>query len=292
MIDAQLFQNEIFKKLMNVRIASKSKIRGHHKGSHRSHKAGTSMDFSDYRAYHLGDDVRQIDWNVYARSEKYYIKRYLDEQEMRIQIVLDGTKSMIVKPEKWLFAKQIAAALGTIVLQREDRVQCSFVAAQPIAPFRGKGTAAKQKLLHTFNGLEEPSLQSFFSEQANKHLVKGQTILFIITDALEPTEQLEALIRRLPAFSSDIRMIQIVEEEVIKPSFLGDMELFDIETEQKVNVSISDQTLKKYLEAKDQHEKQLDALCKKYSVARIQLFVEEGFQQSFFHRLKKANWIE
>ena len=100
MIDAQLFQNEIFKKLMNVRIASKSKIRGHHKGSHRSHKAGASMDFSDYRAYHLGDDVRQIDWNVYARSEKYYIKRYLDEQEMRIQIVLDGTKSMIVKPEK------------------------------------------------------------------------------------------------------------------------------------------------------------------------------------------------
>ena len=292
MTEAQLFPNETFKKLMNVRIASKSKIRGHHKGSHRAQRAGTSMDFSDYRAYHLGDDVRQIDWNVYAKSEKYYIKRFLDEQEMRIQILLDGTKSMMVKHEKWLLAKQIAAALGMIVLQREDRVQCSFVATQPIAPFRGKGSAAKQKLMHTFDRIQEPMLEGYFSEQANKHLIKGQTILFIITDALEPTKQLETLIRRLPAFSSDIRIIQLVEEDVIKPSFLGDIELFDIETEQKLNVSVSDQTLKKYFEAKDHHEMQLDVLCKKYNVARIQLFVEEGFQQSFFHRLKKANWIE
>lgn len=53
-----------------------------------------SLDFSDFREYTLGDDVRQVDWNVYARTEKYYIKRFLDEQEMRVHILLDATRSM------------------------------------------------------------------------------------------------------------------------------------------------------------------------------------------------------
>ena len=72
-------------------------LRGQHKGSHRSQRFGASLDFSDFREYHPGDDVRQIDWNVFARTDKYFIKRFLDEQEMRVHILLDTTKSMSEK---------------------------------------------------------------------------------------------------------------------------------------------------------------------------------------------------
>ncbi len=285
-----LLSNEVYKKLTTTRLASKSKMRGHHKGSHRAQRIGSSMDFSDYRAYHLGDDVRQIDWNVYARSEKYFIKRFLDEQEMRVHIVVDGTKSMNSQPEKWLLAKQLAAALGYIVLQQDDRLQCSYITDTEIAPFRQKGSSAKQQFLHTIQQFPEPAMQRSFVEHASKHLVKGQTVLIVITDALEPIEKLDAFIRRLRNYAGDIRFIQIVEQDIHQPTFSGDIELFDIETEKAMNVSVSSTTLQKYFESKAQHEKQLDLLCKKYGVAKLQVLVEEGFQQSFFHRLKKANW--
>ena len=289
---SKLLPNDVYKKLTTMRLASKSKIRGHHKGSHRAQRIGSSMDFSDYRAYHLGDDVRQIDWNVYARSEKYFIKRFLDEQELRVQIVVDGTKSMNSQPEKWLFAKQIAAALGYIVLQQDDRLHFSYITDADRPPFHQKGSTAKQQFLHTLQYFSEPSMQSSFAEKASKYLVKGQSVLIVITDALEPIEKLELFIHRLQNYASDIRFIQIVEQNIHQPTFSGDTELFDIETEKKMNVSITSATLQKYFESKNQHEKQLDLLCKKYSVAKMQLLVEDGFQQSFFHRLKKAKWIE
>ena len=285
-----LLSNEVYKKLTTMRLASKSKIRGHHKGSHRAQRIGSSMDFSDYRSYHLGDDVRQIDWNVYARSEKYFIKRFLDEQEMRVHIVLDGTKSMNSQPEKWLLAKQLAAALGFIVLQQDDRLQCTYITDTDIPPFRKKGGSAKKHFLHTLQQLPEPSMQTSFAEKASEHLVKGQTVLIAITDALEPIEKLELFIRRLRNYAGDIRLIQIVEQDIHHPSFTGDIALFDIETEKTVNVSVTSGTLQNYFERKAQHEKQLDLLCNKYGVAKVQVLVEEGFQHSFFHRLKKANW--
>ena len=90
MMKELLLQQEWLKKISGCKLATKSKLRGQHKGSHRSNRFGSSMDFSDFREYHLGDDVRQVDWNVYARTEKYFIKRFLDEQEMRVHILLDG----------------------------------------------------------------------------------------------------------------------------------------------------------------------------------------------------------
>lgn len=111
---ALLIPSELYKKLGTMRLSTKSKLRGQHKGSHRSSRFGASMDFSDYRTYHMGDDVRQIDWNVFARSEKYYIKRFLDEQEMRVHLVVDATKSMATEG-KWQLAKQLTAAFGHLV---------------------------------------------------------------------------------------------------------------------------------------------------------------------------------
>ena len=78
-------------------IGTKSKIRGHHKGSHRSQRFGASLDFSDFREYYPGDDVRQIDWNVFARTDKYFIKRFLDEQEAKFSPSV-GNRFVFVHP--------------------------------------------------------------------------------------------------------------------------------------------------------------------------------------------------
>ena len=286
-----LIPSEVYKKLGGMRLASKSKIRGQHKGSHRSSRYGASMDFSDYRAYHVGDDVRQIDWNVFARSEKYYIKRFLDEQEMRVHILLDGTKSM-AGGAKWLLAKQLTAVLGHLVLQHDDRLMCSIVTENQAVPFRKKGGMYKQRFASMVADFPEPTLKGSFVDGALRDLSKGQTVLLLITDALEPIEQLEKLLSRLPKYAGDVRLLQLVAESELRPAFTGDVELRDVETEQLVNVSMSSSVLANYMQARATHEEQLRLLCAKYGVAHLQVVAEEGLQQAFFHRLRKVNWIQ
>ena len=290
MMKELLLQQEWLKKISSSKLATKSKLRGHHKGSHRSNRFGSSMDFSDFREYHPGDDVRQVDWNVYARTEKYFIKRFLDEQEMRVHILLDGSKSML-QQEKWLLAKQLTLALGQLVLQHDDRLSFSVIAEEKIAPFRKKGSTYKRVFAHTITNLPEPTLKESFVQHALKHLSKGQTVLIIITDGLEPMEQWEPLIKRLPYYAGDIRIVQILTQEEMNPTFTGDMELFDIETDEKFNISMSNRIIEQYMTKKREHDKKFQFLCAKYGIATIQLVAEDGFSNAFFHRLKKANWI-
>src|SRR5690606_27262037 len=102
-------------RLQKLKINVKTKKRGIHKGLRRSGKFGSSLEFSDFRQYQPGDDVRQIDWNVYGRTQKYYIKRYLDEQDISVAIYFDVSSSMRFIPSKWEMAKTLAASLGYVV---------------------------------------------------------------------------------------------------------------------------------------------------------------------------------
>ena len=290
MMKELLLQQEWLKKISSNKLATKSKLRGQHKGSHRSNRFGSSMDFSDFRAYHPGDDVRQVDWNVYARTEEYFIKRFLDEQEMRVHILLDGSKSM-GQQEKWMLARQLTLALGQLVLQNDDRLSFSVISEEKTVPFRKKGSTYKGVFAHAVTHLPEPTLKGSFAGQALKHLSKGQTVLIIITDGLEPIEQWEALIKRLPHYAGDIRIVQIQTREEMKPTFTGDVELLDVETDEKFNISMSNQLIEQYSNKKSQHDKKFQLLCAKYGIATIQLVAEDGFSHAFFHRLKKANWI-
>ena len=113
-----------------------------------------------------------------------------------------------------------------------------------------------------------------------------------MTDALEPIEKLEQLIARLPKYAGDVRLLQVLSENEVHPSFVGDVELMDVESEQLVNVSMTGSVLSKYEEVRLAHEEKLRLLCAKYGVAHLQVVAEEGLQHTFFHRLRKANWIQ
>ncbi len=279
-------------KISRLSIATSSKLRGQHKGSHRSQRFGASLDFSDFREYTLGDDVRQVDWNVYARTEKYFIKRFLDEQEMRVHILLDATRSM-GEEKKWLFARQIAAALGLMVLNRDDRLSFSYVGGeQNSIAFRKKGATYRKPFLQIVSDIEEAKGIESFPQDGLKRLPKDSTVLFIITDGLEPIEHWEQFFKRIPRFAGDVRCIQIVTEEELNPAFSGDVRFIDAETSRDVNVSVSNRVLTDYEKTRTGHEVQFDALVNRFGVRKIQLIVDEGFQNAIFHKLLKSHWVQ
>lgn len=278
-------------KLSRLSIATKSKLRGQHKGSHRSQRFGSSLDFSDFREYTPGDDVRQIDWNVYARTDKYFIKRFLDEQEMRVHILLDSSKSMGDKV-KWNFARQLAASLGILVLQRDDRLSFSIVSNDRFPPFRRKGAVYRKAFTQVVTDLNEPAMVESFAKNAISFLPKDSTVLFLITDCLEDIEQLKALIQKLPRFAGDIRLLQIVTNDELTPSFSGDVQLEDVETTQQLNISMSSRVIDSYHQERKLHQLTLEKLCSKFGIKLIQVNADDGISHVLFHHLLRANWVQ
>ena len=278
-------------KLSRLSIATKSKLRGQHKGSHRSQRFGASLDFSDFREYAPGDDVRQIDWNVYARTDKYFIKRFLDEQEMRVHILLDSSKSM-GDEVKWTFARQLAASLGILVLQRDDRLSFSMVSKERVAPFRRKGATYRKAFAQVITDLSKPTMVDSFAKNAISFLPKDSTVLFLITDCLEDIEQLKALIQKLPRFAGDIRLLQIVTNDELTPAYSGDVQLEDVETTQQLNISMSSRVLESYEQERMLHQHALEKVCSRFGVKLIQVNADDGISHVLFHQLLKANWVQ
>ncbi|RNF40746.1 DUF58 domain-containing protein [Planococcus salinus] len=274
-------------RLSRYSIATKAKIRGHHKGSHRSARFGSSLDFSDFREYHPGDDVRHIDWNVYARTDRVYIKRFLDEQEMRVHLMIDSSKSM---ERKWLFTKQLAYTLGMMVLTKDDRLTVSG-GQEKTVPFRKKGKSARKLFEHYMASLPGPT-QNSFAGNAGFYVAKDSTVLFILSDGLEPIDDWVLFFKQTPRFSQDVRFLQISTAEERNPSFDGDMRLIDNETQEDVNVSMTQGALKAYQDKREAHNKALEAVCRKQGIQYMHVHAEDGIQQIVLQQLARRNWIE
>lgn len=289
-MDRVLFPDSFTKRLGQFSIVTKSGRLGQQKGTHQSRKIGASLDFSDYREYHPGDDLRHIDWNVYARTEKPFIKRFLDEQEMRIHILLDPTKSMMVNG-KWDYARQLTIALGHIALNSGDTLSVSSWSAQQKYFFRRKGLNQRVALTKFVSTLDSEGITDGFAENAVRHLPKATTVLFIITDGLEDLQKWEHLFKRLPAVCREIRVVVIQSKEELNPTFEGDIRFKDVESESEVEVTITRQSINNFLTKKTEHNKKIVTLAKKYGISLVHSEVEEGVVDTVTKRFRVAGWI-
>src|SRR5688500_15616344 len=142
-VDPTVFDEGFLRQLERLLLLLRSPVRGGLKGGRRSVKRGQSVEFADYRDYSLGDDLRQLDWNVYARLERLFVKLFVEEEDVTITLLIDASASMTTgNPAKLLFAKRAAAALGYIGLASEDRVAVSALTgriARRRAAMRGSG---------------------------------------------------------------------------------------------------------------------------------------------------------
>ncbi|WP_339249425.1 DUF58 domain-containing protein [Sporosarcina sp. FSL W8-0480] len=287
----ELFPDRLAKRLGALSISTRSRRLGHHKGAHRSTKTGSSLDFSDFREYHPGDDLRHIDWNVFARTDKPFIKQFLDEQEMRVHILLDSTKSMGTDG-KWDFARQIAIGFGHIALKSGDTVSFSTWSADESFFFRKKGALHRANLSKFISKIDTPTTNMEFADQALKHIPKALTVLLIITDGLEQVEKWEKLFRRLPGICRDVRVVTVHSSSEEFPAFEGDVRLVDIENESVIEVSMTKKIVEDYIEKKRKHENELTALANKYGIGLIRSEVSEGVMDLFTKKMRQVGWLQ
>src|SRR5690606_35456164 len=238
MPDDRVFDEKTRRKLEQVMLMSSRVRAGAMKGERRSTKRGTSIEFADYRNYTRGDDLRRLDWNVYARLQRPYIKLLEDEEDLAVHILLDISASMdwpqdegSFDENKFVYARRLAAGLAYTSLTTNDRlmlVAISDTGAESFGPARGR---ARGIAILDFIGKLRPrgvtDLNTVLSDYALRASRPG--LLFVISDMFSPTGHMDG-IRALMSKGYEVVMLHVLSPDEVNPALNGDLRLIDVET--------------------------------------------------------------
>jgi uncharacterized protein (DUF58 family) len=247
-IDPTVFDEAFLRQLERLQLVMKAPVRGGLKGGRRSVKRGQSVEFADFRDYTLGDDLRQLDWNVLARLEKLFVKLYVEEEDITVHFLLDASASMGAgDPPKLLFAKRAAAALGYIGLASEDRVAVTALAARAgrrQVALRGSGRVFRLlAALSTIDAADGPTDLVAAARHAGAQL-SGRGVIVLLSDLLDPDA--DKVIRELAATGSELIILHVLSPEELDPSLEGDVRLVDVETGDGLDVTVDLATIDDY----------------------------------------------
>jgi uncharacterized protein (DUF58 family) len=247
-IDPTVFDEGFLRQLERLLLIMKAPVRGGLKGGRRSVKRGQSVEFADFRDYALGDDLRQLDWNVLARLEKLFIKLYVEEEDVTIHFLLDASASMQAgHPPKLLFAKRAAAALGYIGLASEDRVAVTALSARSgrrQVALRGSGRVFRLlAALSAINAADGPTDLLASARHAGAQLT-GRGVIVLLSDLLDPGA--DKVIRELAATGSELIVLHLLSPEELDPAMEGDVRLVDVETGDGLDVTVDLATIDDY----------------------------------------------
>ncbi|MCH7471730.1 DUF58 domain-containing protein [bacterium] len=233
--------------LEGLRILSRKVFRGQIRGERRSRNKGQSVEFVDYRQYLQGDDIRRIDWNLYGRLERYYIKLFEEEEDLRLYLIIDSSASMDYgNPNKFDHARKLAAALAYIVLSNLETVSVSvFSGGYDVmsTPMRGKGKI--HPIIRKLNELEAggDSQLSAAAARFTAHTRKSGVVCvlsdFFVSEGIDS-------IAPLLGPGHQIELIQVLSPEEAKPQLTGDLELIDAESGGGVEVSMGVHVMRRY----------------------------------------------
>lgn len=251
-----LLDPKFMSRLDSLDVLSRKILQGKLQGERRSKRRGQSVEFADHRPYVVGDDLRFVDWNIYGRLERLFLKLFLEEQDLTVHIVADGSASMSLgEPSKELFIKKLAAALGYVSLVNNNRVTMSFFAdgiKGQLANMRGRNYLHQMaEFLLTTESDGSSDFDSSCRQLAAGRI--GTGVMIVLSDFLFK-QGYDSGLRRLIGRQYDLYVIQTLSAQELSPDFAGDLKLIDIEDADAAEITVS-AALSKY------YKRNLTAYC-------------------------------
>lgn len=244
-----LLSPALLARLERLELVSRKVFRGRMKGERRSKRKGQSVEFADFRHYVPGDDLRLIDWNLYARLDQLFLKLFQEEEDLHLYVLIDASESMnFGTPTKLRVAKQLAAALGYVGLCRADRVCVS--ALGPLgrrAPVL-RSRSNLRKMLDYLDSIDSGHNVSLFEGVKDFSLHNaGSGVCILITDLMDK-EGYESALRMLIGRRMDVFVMHVLSPEELDPPLRGDRRLIDIEDGDSTEITINAYVLDRYRE--------------------------------------------
>jgi uncharacterized protein (DUF58 family) len=228
--------------ISSLDLVAKTVVDGFVAGLHRSPDFGFSQEFAEYRAYSPGDDLRHVDWNLFARTERCYLKRYRGETSSQLTVLLDASNSMQYTsgpPPKLDYARFIAASLFYLAIRNQRDAAGLIVFDDEVRDYIRPSTRQGQ-LMRLFAGLEqtEPRARTDYGKplQHFQALLHRRGIVIVISDFYEQPETIVRMIEPLRFHGNDVVLFHVLDPQEIKPELEGPAILIDLETDHKIEV--------------------------------------------------------
>lgn len=289
-----LLTPDFLRRLDRLELETRRVLGGQVKGERRSKRKGIGLDFADHRHYARGDDTRHLDWNIYARLEKLFIKVFHEEQDLQCHLLLDTSKSMeFGDPNKLLFAKRLSAAIAYVGLRRQDRISLTCfnqATGERFGPARGRPHI--RRLLQFLDKLEaggETSLFAACRECAQR--VSTRAVVIVVSDLLDPAG-FDTALRQLVRQSLDVFVIHVLAPEEIEPNLRGHLELHDVETDQKIEITANERLLKIYRRHLDTLCSAAQAFCLKRGMQYMLVRTDTPIEDLILMRLRTAGLMK
>ena len=291
-----ILNDAFFSRLETLSLELRANLGGFFGGKHLVRTYGQTVEFADYREYQLGDDIRRIDWNLYSRFEKYFLKLFTDERQMHTQIFIDCSASMGKdNPEKAEYAVAVAAALGYLSVHNMDKVSFKLIKGEKSEdPF---GTIVGKRAF--FNAISQIEELEFEGESDIREAVVGTPntgsndgLTVIISDFFTDSDWKKA-VDYLCYKKRQVLLMQILTPEEVDPSYTGRVHLIDLESEtvedaRNMKIKIDRASQVAYEEAMKEIHEDLYSFCNSRGAMYATICTDQPIEKTLFKELLKV----
>ncbi len=290
---AQLFDDDFQKKLESLAIVSRRVFAGRMRAERRSKKKGSGVEFADHRNYAAGDDFRSVDWNVYQRFGRLLVRLYEEEEDLSIYFIVDSSSSMgFGDGRKFDQARRLAAALAYVGLANLDRVTivgATDQVASRMAPTRGKGQIFKVlEFLSELRAGGTTDLGEAMKTFVAQHKRRGLAVL--ISDLYDPAG-FERGINTLRFNKFEPFVLHVVDHNEARPELKGDVRLYDCETGEEREVTVTDSLLEDMARAFADYQRSIERFCTSRQVPYFAADVAFPFDELVLRVFRRGGFL-
>ncbi|MGC1379062.1 MAG: DUF58 domain-containing protein [Anaerolineales bacterium] len=292
-----LFDEPTLRKLNQLTLVASRVRAGGIQGDRRSTKRGSSVEFADYRNYTPGDDLRRLDWNIYARLDRPFVKLFEEEEDLSVTILLDGSRSMDwgeSEQNKFNYALRLTAGLGAVALDAGDQLSVVFLQDGRVAADFGpsRGSAALARLFGFLEGLH-PGGQTDLNAALRQALVKPRRpgLVILISDLLS-AEGYESGLREWLGRGHQAALIHVLAPDELDPPLAGDLQLVDVETGHEQDVSLDGGLRNLYRERARAWVQSTQTDCRKRGVRYLNLTTRQPWDQALLLDMRRAGIVK
>jgi len=280
-----------FKQLQQLQIRTRRAFLGSRQGGHQSIRKGHGLEFSDFRAYAPGDDFRHIDWGVYGRTDRIYVREFREEQDLNVMVLLDTSASMSYPPEKFTRARELALALGYVALTDGDSVTFSMLGQKNSPRFTGARSImrATKELEETESGGSFDLLTEVRASVA-RHRIPGKC--FFISDLLFETDDLFSTLDHLRAHNFEIVLVQILSPGELELEVPAPQLVVDAETGAEIELTLDGASRKEYALELASHIELVEEYCNKAAIVHLLVSTEESTADLVLQRFPQAGILK
>jgi uncharacterized protein (DUF58 family) len=283
-----LLSPEFFAQLERLALISRRVFRGRVKGERKSPRKGMSVEFSDYRPYGVGDDLRYVDWNIYGRLDRLYLKLFVDEEDLCLHVLLDASASMgFGEPTKLEYGAKLGLALGFVGLVNLERVGISVVRermAEGWSPARGRNHVLP---LMEFLGKLRPGGTTSLNDGLAQYALRAREagLAVVVSDLMDPAgyeRGLKALLER----RFDVHVVHLLAPDEMNPSFGGDLRLVDAETGELRDLTLDGEAMRAYRQRLHSFLEHAEQFCRAKEISYHRVVTDMPVEEFVLRQLK------